>query len=176
MRENEAKKFAESEYKKLGKLGCEWNLLHAKCMIRAFEEISRKKASEKIKALAWVHDIGKIKSKENHARFSIEIIKRKFCINSADEDCILNHGSAGKPKTRTGKIFRLADGISIFHPEALFFRFYAQAKEGYNFIEIQNKIKDMYKKYLKSYADFPKAIKMLKRKYAAFMKGLSSCN
>jgi len=167
MKEREAKQFAYKEFKKLGILGREWNLLHARCMIKVLSEFSKTKNLDlnKLKALAWVHDIGKIKNKEKHAKAGVEIIKKKFYIDKIDKDCILNHGATGKPKTKMGEVFRVADGISIFDLEAILFRFYAQAKEGYKFEEIHNEIKKLYKKYLRVYAKYPFAIKILKRKY-----------
>jgi hypothetical protein len=163
---DEAEKFARDNFGKMPEAEREWNLIHVRCMIKAIEELSvdKKVNIEKIRTLAWVHDVGKIKTEENHAELSLEILK-DFDLGDVDKDCILNHGSSGKPQSAEAKIFQAADGISLFYPETLFFRFWAKAKEGDSFEKVVSKIKEHYNKYLVAYADRVYAVDLLKNKF-----------
>jgi HD superfamily phosphodiesterase len=68
----------------------------------------------------WVHDIGYAKNFENHADFAIPILKElDYGVNDVLEDCILNHGNGKSPKTTEGKIFQVADKLSIFDAEII---------------------------------------------------------
>lgn len=68
---------------------------------------------------AWLHDIGYIINKETHAKHSLEIAKKQFTLNKKIEDCILNHGTNGNPKTEEGKIIKIADKASFINPKIL---------------------------------------------------------
>lgn len=170
MNPEEARKYAERKFKELPEFLCQWNLLHVRYVIKAVKELAKGRNINlgKLEALAWVHDIGKIKSDENHAQHSVEILEKDFELDDIDRDCILEHGSSGKPKTQEGKIFRLADGLSLFYPEVILFRFYVESKEGLSFEEIKAKIKATYEKYLQAYSDSQPAILLLKEKYECF--------
>jgi hypothetical protein len=165
MNEQQAKEFAEEKFKKLSMDYQKWNYIHSKCMIKAIDELTDNKGIiEKLKPLAWVHDIGKING-DNHAEKSIEVLK-DFNLDETEKDCILNHGSSGNPKSEEAKIFQCADGISLFYPETVIFKFWADAKEGKSFEEIKEDAKRQYIKYLKTYSS-EKAINLLKKKFKA---------
>lgn len=67
-----------------------------------------------------VHDIGYSISEKNHPQCSLNILEeQKFEIGDKLKDCILNHGSLGKPKTEEGKIFQIADKLSIIDKDTL---------------------------------------------------------
>ena len=62
-----------------------------------------------------VHDIGICVDNENHAAHSLNLLRQEgFEISFELEDCILNHGSRSITKTSQGKLFQLADKLSIF--------------------------------------------------------------
>ena len=166
----EAKKFAEEKFKGMEELQCKWNILHAKYMIKALEELAEGEDISKFEALAWLHDIGKIEGPLNHAENSLKIAEQEFELDEIEKDCILNHGSNGKPKSNEAKIFQCADGLSLFYPEAISFRFYAEAKEGLAFEEVKEKLKKQYDKYIKLYADRPAVVQLIKKKYQAFLE------
>ncbi len=159
----------KKNFKLLSKDYYDWNILHSKCIVKAINKLTNEDLIKKrLIPLAWVHDIGKIKNDENHAKLSVKILEEKSELDKIDRDCILNHGSSGKPITPEGKIFRCADGISLFYPEILEFRFKAEKKEGRTEKEIKNEIKIMYEKYLDAYKDNQKAIELLKKKYGEY--------
>jgi hypothetical protein len=169
MQEQEAKTFAEQEFTKKSALDYKWNYLHSKYMILALKDLTNdKKLLDRLIPLAWVHDIGKIESEENHAEYSLKILDKKFKLDFVDKDCILNHGVSGKPTTEEGKIFQNADGISLFYPEVLLIRFLIEGKQGSDFDELINKIKKQYQRYLEIYSWNPKAIKLLVQRYNLF--------
>ena len=165
--EEAARKFAEDSFSKLAELDCKWNITHVKCMIRAIKQLTKKESIiNRLVPLAWIHDIGKIKREKDHAKLSVEILeKNKFNLDNIDKDCVLNHGSNGKPESEEAKIFRVADGISLFYPELLLLRFYAEAKEGESFDEIIQNLQKVYEKYSLAYKNIPKAVELLKQKY-----------
>ena len=70
------------------------------------------------------------------------------------EDCILNHGSSSKPKTQEGKIFQLADKLSIFYPEFVKQLIELEKQEAIlSDDEILKKINKKLKKYLEIFSD-----------------------
>ena len=162
------KSFAEKEFSKMSELDKQWNILHASHIIKAIGELLPEGSEnfDKLAALAWVHDIGKTKSDENHAELSVEILEKAgFELDDIDKDCIINHGSSGKPQTKEGEIFRYADGLSLFYPEMVKFYVYANVQEGKSVDEANQKIEKQYGKYLKAYKDNPKAIELLNKKW-----------
>ncbi|MBM3247727.1 hypothetical protein FJZ17_04295 [Candidatus Pacearchaeota archaeon] len=164
----QAKTFAEQSFSNLDNLNKRWNLLHSKFLVRAIKELTpNKNIRKKIIPLAWVHDIGKIKSEENHAKLSLELLK-DFKLDEIEKDCILNHGSSAKPRSEEGKIFRNGDGLSLFYPETIKFRLDVGIKEGKTPTEIKSEIEKFYHKYLGAYSDNPLAIKLLNKKYTNF--------
>ena len=165
--EQNAKEYALKKFRKFPELIFKWNIFHSEGIIEVLNFLCKSKPINKNKlfALAWVHDIGKIVSKKNHAKLSLEILKKNFYLDDIDTDCILNHGSSGNPKTPEGKIFRYADGLSFFTKKMLMFRFFAGAKEGLSFEEINEEIKKTYKKYRLKYSDSKEILDILKKLY-----------
>ncbi len=162
-----AKKYALEKFKQMPELHFKWNIIHSESIIEILKILTKNKKvnTDKLFALAWVHDIGKIVSEENHARLSLEILKKDFYLDEIDIDCILNHGSSKNPKTKEGKLFRYADGLSLFTNKAINFKFFAEAKEGSTFEEIKERIKKAYEKYKLRYSDSEEAIKLLENLY-----------
>ncbi|MHA1878575.1 MAG: HD domain-containing protein [Promethearchaeota archaeon] len=165
--EENAREYALEKFKELPELNFKWNILHSEGIIKILNILCANKDINKTKlfALAWVHDIGKTISEENHAKLSLEILKKEFVLDEVDTNCILNHGASGNPKTEEGKIFRYADGLSLFTKEVLVYRFFAEAKEGFEFEEIKERIKKIYNKYKLSYADSEEILKLLEDLY-----------
>jgi HD superfamily phosphodiesterase len=161
---NNAKDFALNQFSNLPVLEQDFNKIHSESIIKILKIICPEDIDkEKLFALAWVHDIGKIISEENHALNSVNILEKNFELDNTEKDCILNHGSSAKPLTEEGKIFRYADGLSLFTSETINFLFYALAKEGKDFEEINNKIKSQYEKYKMKYSDSEEIIALLER-------------
>ncbi len=88
-----------------------------------------------IKVASWLHDIGRVENDENHKIIGVDIaeewfksinFKKKRFIKKVN-DCILYHGREDIPKTKEGKIIRIADKLSFIHPQMLE---YAQQKNG----------------------------------------------
>ena len=165
--EENAREYASKKFKELPELDFKWNLIHSEGIIKILKILCENKNINKTKlfALAWIHDIGKIISEENHAELSLEVLKKDFFLDEVDIDCILNHGSSGNPKTEEGKFFRYADGLSLFTKEVLMFRFFAEAKEGFNFEEIKERIEKIYKKYKLNYAESEEILRLLEDLY-----------
>lgn len=76
---------------------------------------------ERVFAVAWVHDIGRVISDDNHAFYSLKLVSEKFRINNVIKDCILNHGSKSTALTPEGKMMQYADKLSMFIPEVVEF-------------------------------------------------------
>ncbi|MFA5060912.1 MAG: HD domain-containing protein [Candidatus Pacearchaeota archaeon] len=165
--EENAREFSLEKFKGLPELNFKWNLFHSEGIIKILSILSKNKNFNKNKlfALAWVHDIGKTISEEDHAKLSLEILKKEFILDEVDIDCIINHGSSGNPKTEEGKIFRYADGLSLFTKRVIRFRFFAETKEGLSFEDIEERIKKFYNKYKSSYADSEEILTLLKDLY-----------
>jgi len=68
----------------------------------------------------WVHDIGYSKDYKNHADYAIPILQELgYEIDDILMDCVLNHGDKKNPQTTEGKIFQLADKLSIFDSDVI---------------------------------------------------------
>ena len=72
-----------------------------------------------LRIAGWLHDIGYSVSDEGHALHSLELIEEDYEVSPELKDCILNHGSNGKPETKEGKIIHAADKASVLNPEML---------------------------------------------------------
>ena len=158
-----AKEYALEKFKALPELESQWNYLHSEAIIEVLKVLISDASvdKEKLFALAWVHDIGKIKSEENHAQIGAEILKKEFELGEIELDCILNHSSSFKPKTKEGDMFHYADGLSLFLPESINFMFSIGAKEGKSFEKIKEEIKSFYDKYRIKYSESKEATKLL---------------
>jgi len=68
----------------------------------------------------WVHDLGYLKSGQEHAEQTILILQDLgYEIDQTLQECILNHGNGKTPQTKEGKIFQLADKLSIFDADTI---------------------------------------------------------
>jgi len=162
---DDAKKFASNKFKLLPKIEQEFNELHSDYLIEALEELPHSGINLiRLRALAWIHDIGKVLGNENHAVNSLKILEKEFILNDVDKDCILNHGSSSIPKTREGILFRIADGLSLFYPEIAKFLLNKESEET-NDEKAKANFKERYEKYLKAYSHSPEAIAILERNY-----------
>ena len=62
-----------------------------------------------------IHDIGYVKDMEHHADYSLSILTDLWYDTDPKlKDCILNHGNSKSPTTLEGRIFQIADKLSIF--------------------------------------------------------------
>lgn len=67
-----------------------------------------------------VHDIGYVIDEKEHPQHSLKILKDEgYKVSEILKDCILNHSHDKVPLTTEGKIFQIADKISIFDKETL---------------------------------------------------------
>lgn len=168
---SEAKDYARERFKRLPELYAQWNFLHSSYIIKALKELTlQETVKDKLQALAWVHDIGKIEGDEHHPEKGLKILDNEFILDEVDKDCILNHGSGSKPTTPEGKLFRNADGLSLFYPEMILFMTHWEAKEKSTFEQIKEKMKKQYEKYSLAYKDNPRALKLLREKYEAILE------
>ena len=167
LNQKNAKEFALEKFEQMPNLYKQWNILHSEGIIEILKILNsdNKFDSEKLFSLAWIHDVGKIKSEENHARISLDILKNEFNLDQIDEDCILNHGSSMFPKTKEGKIFRYADGLSLFTEKVIGFKIYAEKLENKNIEKIFEGIKKDYEKYINKYSDSKEIISLLNDLY-----------
>jgi len=68
-----------------------------------------------------LHDIGYSVDEKDHPKHSLNIIEEKnFEVNEKLKDCILNHGGEGNPQTEEGKVFEIADKLSILDKDTLY--------------------------------------------------------
>ncbi|VVB80717.1 HD domain protein [uncultured archaeon] len=167
-----AKEFALGNFKQMSAEYQEWNLLHSESIIEILRILVKNKETNltKLFSLAWVHDIGKAKSEENHAVISLGILKNHFNLDKIDEDCILNHGSSMDPQTEEGKIFRYADGLSLFTDKVILFKIHAEKLEGKNLQEIFGGVKKAYEKYKVKYSKNEEIIKLLDKLYTEVVR------
>mgnify|MGYP001246714668 CR=1 FL=1 len=106
-----------------------YHFIHTKKVVQAVQLISRgRKLNEEILEIcAWTHDIGYYIDKNNfienchpHAENSINLLKKEgYEVNKKIEDCILNHGSKGNPKTNEGKVLQIAVKFNIIDKDFL---------------------------------------------------------
>jgi HD superfamily phosphodiesterase len=120
---SEARKTAMDVFEKIDSVELrEFLLIHSEKVGKVAKIIARKMEinDEMFEIAGWVHDIGYLKNFENHADFTIPILKEMgYELNEVLEDCILNHGNGKSPKTIEGKIFQVADKLSIFDADII---------------------------------------------------------
>jgi len=100
----------------------EFQVEHTKAVVQCAMILTegRNINKESLEIGCWLHDIGYIVSRENHAEHALNIIAEDgFEIDDIIKDCILNHGNSGSPQTEEGKIIRVADKLSIINPEMI---------------------------------------------------------
>lgn len=93
-----------------------------------------------VEICAWVHDIGSVVERNDHAKHSLDLLKKEsFEISELIKDCILNHGTNGQPKSQEAKILQMADKLSILSIPVLKLLF-NQKEITLNDIEFVNKM------------------------------------
>jgi len=103
----------------------EYTLLHTKLVVKLVKERSNDMIDE---ITAWLHDIGRaIVEDETHREIGAEWAKEwlnNFEISVEEKeriiDGILNHGTSSSPKTKTGKLLRYVDKLSVFEEAWLY--------------------------------------------------------
>jgi len=119
----EAKKIAQDIFSKTESVDSrEFLLIHSEKVGKVAEMIARKLKIESdiFEIAGWIHDVGYLKNFENHADYSISILKELgYEVDETLKDCILNHGNGKSPKTTEGKIFQVADKLSIFDVDTI---------------------------------------------------------
>ncbi len=112
----------------------EWNdkkhIVHNKAVLRACLKAKNISLDEDVFIISsWLHDMGKLKNKEKHHLYSIYYLD-KFMEENPEykglyteiKDCIINHRSGLKPKTKYGKIFQAADKEALLDKKWLLFK------------------------------------------------------
>lgn len=97
-------------------------LVHSEKVSRVAKMIAKKMNIDfsLLEIAGWIHDIGYSKSLENHAEYAIPILQELgYEVDDILKDCILNHGNEKTPQTTEGKIFQLADKLSIFDSDII---------------------------------------------------------
>ncbi len=120
---SEAKKTALDVFAKIDSVELrEFLLIHSEKVGKVAKIIAQKMKInyEMLEIAGWVHDMGYLKNFENHADFTIPILREMgYELNEILEDCILNHGNGKNPKTIEGRIFQVADKLSIFDADII---------------------------------------------------------
>jgi len=119
--EKQAKVIASKVFKKISNPEeREYRIMHAKAVKETALILAEgRKFDENVLSIAaWLHDIGYSISKENHAKHSLDLLK-KYELDEKLKDCILNHGTDANPKTQEGTIFQLADKACILNQDIL---------------------------------------------------------
>jgi HD superfamily phosphodiesterase len=100
----------------------EFLLVHSEAVGRIAKIIARKMRidGQVLEVAGWVHDIGYLEDFDNHSDFTIPLLQEAgYEISPILADCILNHGNGKSPETTEGKIFQLADKLSIFDAQTI---------------------------------------------------------
>jgi len=118
-----AEEFAKQKLNEIKpKEDADFDLVHAEGVVRTALLLSEgKKVDKELIAIAsWLHDIGKTIEEGSHAENSISILeKENFEISEKLRDCILNHGTNGKPNCEEARIINIADKASIIDRDML---------------------------------------------------------
>ncbi|HAV11128.1 MAG TPA: hypothetical protein DCX32_01100 [Candidatus Moranbacteria bacterium] len=98
----------------------DFRVFHAKAVAKtalALSEGDKTVDREVLEMGGWLHDIGYVECEDRHAERGIAILEREGVIVSDKvADCVQNHGSKGKPRTKEGKYLQMADKISFINP------------------------------------------------------------
>lgn len=112
-----AKIIAQKYFKKIKpKIEQDFAQAHSEAVVEISIILAKKmKAnSSVVETAAWVHDIGRVIGSDNHAEHSLKLLEKEgYQIEPMIEDCILNHGSSGQPKSKEAIILQAADKLSI---------------------------------------------------------------
>jgi putative nucleotidyltransferase with HDIG domain len=116
-----AKEFALEIFSQIkGETDREFRIFHAKAVAKtaqALAEYDKAIDRDVLEMGAWLHDIGYIEGEDKHAERGIEILEKEgFILADKIADCVLHHGSWGKPRTKEGKVIQMADKISFINP------------------------------------------------------------
>lgn len=121
--EKNARIFAREIFLTSGDLKDQFHYVHTKNVVNIVSYISKKfKLNiDKMQAIAWVHDIGySLNNKLDHCENSLKLLReRNILLDEIEEDCIKNHSSSKNPKTIEGKLFQIANKLSIFDPDLI---------------------------------------------------------
>jgi len=108
---------AEKYFKKhKDKEGQEFAKVHTEAVVEIAVILAEKFKADAstVKISGWLHDIGSTVERADHAKHSLDLLEKDgFEISSLIKDCILNHGTGGKPKSKEAKILQMADKLSI---------------------------------------------------------------
>lgn len=104
-----------------------YHYVHTLKVIEAIKIISKEKKVNKNELLisAWIHDIGYAfnnapNNYPNHAKNTIKLLeKEEFDFGEIVKDCVLNHGSKGKPKSKEGKLLQISIKFNIIDKDFL---------------------------------------------------------
>lgn len=117
LNQKSARILAQKYFKKIkGKEDQDFSRIHTEAVVEISTILAKKfKANLPAVVIAsWVHDIGYVTERTNHARHSLEILEKEgFLIDSTVNDCVLNHGTGCNPQTKEGKILQASDKLSI---------------------------------------------------------------
>lgn len=115
-----AKKLAKETFEKIeNEEDKDFLIIHSFSVVQCSLILAEDKNIDKniLEIAGWLHDLGYIINKEDHAKHSLEILEKEYEINEKLKDCILNHGSDGKPETSEGEIIKVADKLSCLNPD-----------------------------------------------------------
>jgi len=120
----------------------EFFLIHTENVVKIGRIIAKKLNLDEdfFEIAGRIHDIGYAKDFEHHAEYTIPMLMDLWYeIDKTLEDCILNHGSQKSPTTLEGKIFQIADKLSVFDAQTieLFIKYeeFPMKKDGLAFLK-----------------------------------------
>lgn len=138
-----ARKITEKYFKKYqDKEEREFARIHTMAVVEIAVILANKFSADTsvVEISAWLHDIGSTIERVDHARHGLELLeKEKFEIDPLIKDCILNHGTDGKPESKEAKILQMADKLSILSIPVLNLLFQQKSITSYD-IEFVNKM------------------------------------
>lgn len=127
-----AEKFAKSCFKHFkGNVERKFHSFHSEGVVKTALRLAEGKKADKntIIIAGWLHDIGRRVSISGHAEISLKLAEEKFGkLPEKIKDCILNHGTSGKPKSKEAKIIQLADKLSIVEDYRIFKLLFSKEK------------------------------------------------
>lgn len=123
----------------------EFFLIHTTNVVKVAKIIARKMDLDEdfFEIAGRIHDIGYAKDMEHHGEHTLSILTDLgYEIDEKLKDCILNHGNAKSPTTSEGRIFQIADKLSIFDADIieLFLQYedFPMTKDGIEFLKVMS--------------------------------------
>jgi len=114
----EARNFAEKLLK--GRY-LNFTLNHTRDVVELCRRFGRGLDMDVLLTAAWLHDIGRAFTDDDHHRVGAELAACFLRILGAEDEfiervrhCIEEHGTDGRPKTEEAKLLREIDGVSVF--------------------------------------------------------------